>query len=93
MVIKYTPSTCESITADASVKSGVECCSTHLRDTEKQVQIVAWSCFGSGFRGLVLTLYTKKWVNDAICHQKFQVPKMEVLNLIAGYSGGGFSLT
>ena len=26
-------------------------------------------------------------------HQTFQVPKMEVLNLIAGYFGGGFSLT
>ena len=26
-------------------------------------------------------------------HQEFQVPKMEVLNLIFGYFGGGFSLT
>ena len=26
-------------------------------------------------------------------HQEFQVPKMEVLNLIYGYFGGGFSLT
>ena len=28
------------------------------------------------------------------CHQTFQVPKMEgFLNFIAGYFGGGFSLT
>ena len=28
-----------------------------------------------------------------LCHQEFEVPKMEVLDLIFGYSGDGFSLT
>ena len=45
-------------------------------------------CRISAINGMKLVV-----TNRVMNHQNFQVPKMEVLNLIAGYFGGGHSLT